>query len=143
MRALVAMTMTVSTLVIAGCGETAATGTTENAVSPATSESASSPQSESPPPPEEKSEPEANPESSPEPENKPEPESPEPEKKSEGKKEEPGSLSHAEDAQFCSEHECIANFENGHGEVVECSDGEWSHSGSISGACSDHGGEAH
>jgi hypothetical protein len=26
---------------------------------------------------------------------------------------------------------------------VECSDGKWSHSGGISGACSDHGGEAH
>lgn len=57
-----------------------------------------------------------------------------------GGKEGPGSLSHAEDAQFCASHECIANFPNGHGEVVECGDGEWSHSGGISGACSDHGG---
>lgn len=52
----------------------------------------------------------------------------------------PGSLSHAEDEQFCSSHHCIANFPNGHGEVVECSDGQWSHSGGISGACADHGG---
>lgn len=58
-----------------------------------------------------------------------------------GEGEGPGSLSHAEDAQFCSSHECIANFSNGHGEVVQCTDGEWSHSGGISGACSGHGGE--
>jgi hypothetical protein len=59
-----------------------------------------------------------------------------------GGKEGPGSLSHAEDSQFCETHHCIGNFENGNGEVVECSDGEWSHSGGISGACSDHGGVA-
>jgi hypothetical protein len=53
-----------------------------------------------------------------------------------------GSTCHAEDAKFCSEHECIPNFPNGHGEVVECADGKWSHSGGIQGACSDHGGEA-
>jgi hypothetical protein len=58
-----------------------------------------------------------------------------------GEKEGPGSTSHAEDAQFCSTHTCIANFPNGNGAVVECNDGEWSHSGGISGACSDHGGE--
>jgi hypothetical protein len=52
-----------------------------------------------------------------------------------------GSLSHAEDAQFCGTHECIENFADGHGEVVQCTDGEWSHSGGLSGACSDHGGE--
>jgi hypothetical protein len=64
------------------------------------------------------------------------------EHKSEGEESEgPGSESHAEDAKFCSEHECIGNFDNGHGTVVQCSDGEWSHSGGISGACSDHGGE--
>jgi hypothetical protein len=54
----------------------------------------------------------------------------------------PGSLSHAEDGKFCESHTCIENFPYGHGTVVECSDGEWSHSGGISGACSDHGGEA-
>lgn len=53
----------------------------------------------------------------------------------------PGSLSHAEDTQFCTSHECIANFSNGHGEVVQCRDGAWSHSGGLSGACSHHGGE--
>lgn len=52
-----------------------------------------------------------------------------------------GSLSHSGDAQFCSTHQCIANFSNGSGAVVECKDGEWSHSGGISGACSSHGGE--
>jgi hypothetical protein len=59
-----------------------------------------------------------------------------------GEKEPPGSLSHAEDTQFCEKHHCIANFPNGHGVVVECSDGEWSHSGGSSGACADHGGVA-
>lgn len=53
----------------------------------------------------------------------------------------PGSSSHAEDEQFCSSHSCIASFAEGHGRVVECNDGEWSHSGGLSGACSDHGGE--
>jgi hypothetical protein len=56
-------------------------------------------------------------------------------------REAPGSLSHAEDEQFCSSHTCVANFPNGHGEVVRCSDGEWSHSGGVAGACADHGGE--
>jgi hypothetical protein len=42
---------------------------------------------------------------------------------------------------FCSTHDCIGNFDNGNGYVVECADGTWSHSGGIQGACSDHGGE--
>jgi hypothetical protein len=54
----------------------------------------------------------------------------------------PGSASHATDDQFCSTHTCIPSFADGHGTVVQCSDGEWSHSGGLSGACSDHGGEA-
>ena len=54
----------------------------------------------------------------------------------------PGSFSHATDAQFCSTHTCIENFPNGNGSIVQCTDGEWSHSGGLSGACSDHGGEA-
>ena len=54
----------------------------------------------------------------------------------------PGSFSHSGDAQFCASHECIANFSNGHGEVVQCKDGKWSHSGGLSRACSDHGGES-
>jgi hypothetical protein len=52
-----------------------------------------------------------------------------------------GSPDHATDAQFCSAHSCIANFPNGNGTIVQCSDGEWSHSGGLSGACSSHGGE--
>lgn len=57
-----------------------------------------------------------------------------------GETEGPGSLSHAEDEQFCSEYECIGNFQEEEGTVVECSDGSFSHAGGISGACSDHGG---
>lgn len=53
----------------------------------------------------------------------------------------PGSASHATDDEFCSTHECIGNFTNGTGTIVQCADGEWSHSGGLSGACSDHGGE--
>ena len=52
-----------------------------------------------------------------------------------------GSTSHAGDAQFCSTHMCIPNFPNGNGTVVQCEDGEYSHSGGLQGACSDHGGE--
>jgi hypothetical protein len=52
-----------------------------------------------------------------------------------------GSMSHAGDAQFCSTHTCIPNFPNGNGAVVQCADGEYSHSGGLSGACSSHGGE--
>jgi hypothetical protein len=52
-----------------------------------------------------------------------------------------GSYSHATDSEFCSTHQCIPNFPNGSGAVVQCVDGQWSHSGGLSGACSDHGGE--
>lgn len=44
-------------------------------------------------------------------------------------------------AEICSYFDCIANFSNGHGYMVECNDGTYSMSGGISGACSDHGGE--
>ncbi len=54
----------------------------------------------------------------------------------------PGSSSHATDGRFCSTHQCIENFPNGNGYIVQCADGEWSHSGGLSGACSDHGGES-
>src|ERR1700733_6735271 len=54
----------------------------------------------------------------------------------------PGSLSHATRAAFCSTHQCIENFPNGSGSIVQCADGKWSHSGGRSGACSDHGGES-
>jgi hypothetical protein len=53
-----------------------------------------------------------------------------------------GSSSHAEDSHFCSEHECIGNFQEEEGTVVKCSDGSYSHAGGISGACSHHGGES-
>jgi hypothetical protein len=52
-----------------------------------------------------------------------------------------GSTTHAGDAAFCTAHACIPNFPNGNGTVVQCVDGEYSHSGGLSGACSDHGGE--
>jgi hypothetical protein len=54
----------------------------------------------------------------------------------------PGSFSHSRDSEFCNSHSCIENFPNGNGYVVQCADGEWSHSGGLSGACSDHGGES-
>jgi hypothetical protein len=41
---------------------------------------------------------------------------------------------------FCATHNCIPNFDNGNGSVVQCSDGMWSQSGGIQGACSGHGG---
>lgn len=53
----------------------------------------------------------------------------------------PGSSSHATDVEFCTTHACIPNFPNGNGYIVQCADGEWSHSGGLSGACSYHGGE--
>ncbi len=58
-----------------------------------------------------------------------------------GEQDEVGSSSHATDAQFCQEHDCIGNFESEPGTIVECEDGSFSHAGGISGACSDHGGE--
>jgi hypothetical protein len=48
----------------------------------------------------------------------------------------------AGDSSFCETHECIPNFDNGNGTIVECADGEWSHSGGIQGACSGPGGDA-
>ena len=42
---------------------------------------------------------------------------------------------------FCQTHTCIPNFSNGKGSIIECRDGEYSHSGGLPGACSDHGGE--
>jgi hypothetical protein len=52
----------------------------------------------------------------------------------------PGSTTHSGDAAFCSTHACIANFPNGKGAVVRCADGEWSHSGGLTGVCNRHGG---
>jgi hypothetical protein len=45
-----------------------------------------------------------------------------------------------EDPGFCDTHDCIPNFDNGNGSVVQCADGTYSHSGGIRGACSHHGG---
>jgi hypothetical protein len=33
------------------------------------------------------------------------------------------------DMSFCDSHPCIDNFDEGTGYIVQCSDGEWSHSG--------------
>jgi hypothetical protein len=41
---------------------------------------------------------------------------------------------------FCATHDCIPNYDNGHGSTVQCADGTYSHSGGIQGACSHHGG---
>ena len=40
---------------------------------------------------------------------------------------------------FCTTHDCIPNYPNGTS-TVRCSDGSFSHSGGIQGACSHHGG---
>jgi len=53
----------------------------------------------------------------------------------------PGSYDHSTDAEFCAINVCIANFPFGNGSIVQCADGEWSHSGGDQGACSWHGGE--
>ena len=42
---------------------------------------------------------------------------------------------------FCGSHDCVGDFNNGSGYIVQCNDGTWSHSGGLSGACSSHGGE--
>ena len=43
---------------------------------------------------------------------------------------------------FCATHTCISSFASGHGYIVQCNDGMWSHSGGVQGACSGHGGES-
>jgi hypothetical protein len=43
-------------------------------------------------------------------------------------------------ANFCTTHQCIASFDEGHGTIVQCADGQWSHSGGRPGVCSRHGG---
>src|SRR5207248_2253179 len=45
-------------------------------------------------------------------------------------------------ARFCLTHHCIGDFGSGNGSVVRCSDGSYSHSGGVQGACSWHGGVA-
>ena len=46
-----------------------------------------------------------------------------------------------EDPSFCDYAQCIPNFDEGTGTIVMCADGQWSHSGGHSGACSGHDGE--
>jgi hypothetical protein len=45
-------------------------------------------------------------------------------------------------ADFCDTHSCIDNFDEGQGSVAMCSDGTYTQSGGIQGACSHHGGLA-
>jgi hypothetical protein len=46
----------------------------------------------------------------------------------------------ATDTSFCATHQCIASFAAGRGSIVQCADGEYSHSGGLPGVCSHHGG---
>jgi hypothetical protein len=41
---------------------------------------------------------------------------------------------------FCTTHRCIPSFYEGRGTIVQCADGQWSHSGGRPGVCSRHGG---
>jgi hypothetical protein len=43
-------------------------------------------------------------------------------------------------AGFCSTHRCVASFSAGRGSIVQCADGQYSHSGGLPGVCSRHGG---
>lgn len=52
-----------------------------------------------------------------------------------------GQLIYAPPSSFCSYFDCIPNFPNGTGYVVECNDSMFSHSGGRQGACSYHDGE--
>jgi hypothetical protein len=52
-----------------------------------------------------------------------------------------GSLIYSPDPDTCSYFNCIGNFANGRGYMVECVDQTYSMSGGRSGACSYHGGE--
>jgi cytoskeletal protein RodZ len=52
-----------------------------------------------------------------------------------------GSLIYSPASDVCDYFDCIANFQNGRGYMVECNDGTYSKSGGRRGDCSDHGGE--
>jgi hypothetical protein len=52
----------------------------------------------------------------------------------------PGNFIYSPPSAFCHYFSCSNNFPHGHGYVVECKDGEYSKSGGIQSACSDHGG---
>ena len=132
-RALIAA-MLALTVALSGCANVA-TNSTPEAAAPQTPTAESTPASP-PEPSTPTSEPEAQPEEHTEGEANSEPtpteEHPETEKEA---------PSEAEHGGFCSTHSCIPSYEDGNGYPVECADGEWSKSGGIQGACSDHGGE--
>ncbi len=143
MRSWIGLVLAMATLALVGCAETGVGTGEEHQAAVASTEStpvetAATQTHESTPPPEAKREESAPAEGGHE-EGSPEHQESE---SSCSPPEDVGSTCHAEDAKFCSEHSCIGNFENGRGEVVECADGDFSHSGGIQGACSDHGGEA-
>jgi hypothetical protein len=50
------------------------------------------------------------------------------------------SSSDASDSDFCTDHDCIPNYDEGTGDTAMCADGTYTHSGGIQGACSHHGG---
>jgi hypothetical protein len=52
----------------------------------------------------------------------------------------PGKVIYSPPADFCSYFDCISNFGNSAGYVVQCSDGTFSTAGGRQGACSYHGG---
>lgn len=52
-----------------------------------------------------------------------------------------GSYIYSPASGVCGYFNCIESFSKGHGYMEECSDGTYSMSGGIEGACSDHGGE--
>lgn len=52
-----------------------------------------------------------------------------------------GSLVYSPPSDICSYFDCIPNFPNGKGYMVECNDGMYSMSGGRQGACSYHHGE--
>jgi hypothetical protein len=52
----------------------------------------------------------------------------------------PSTSTPSSSADFCTTHTCIPSFAEGHGTIVQCADGEWSHSGGRPGVCSRHGG---
>jgi hypothetical protein len=51
-----------------------------------------------------------------------------------------GSYSAPTVSDFCSIYNCVGDFNNEPGSIVQCSDGSYSHAGGIQGACSSHGG---
>jgi hypothetical protein len=133
MKAWGVVALAVVAVAFSGCANTATTSTEEQPAAKAP------PTTETTPPPEPAPSP-SPPEETPEPEEAPKAESPPPEAESTPEPEK-GSEPEGKGG-FCSSHACIPNFENGRGYPVECSDGEWSKSGGISGACSGHGGES-